>query len=114
MKYFGLILELKDDPDVIARYKEYHAHPWLEPLEGAKEVCVIDMKIFLLGTRMFMFMTAVDDFEPEREVVETRGGTTVADLVKCAEEWVRKNPAYVLNKADCRHFAHAAYDELKQ
>ena len=54
------------------------------------------------------------DFEPEREVVETRGGTTVADLVKCAEEWVRKNPAYVLNNADCRHFAHAAYDELKQ
>ena len=28
---------------------------------------VIDMKIFLLGTRMFMFMTAVDDFEPERD-----------------------------------------------
>ena len=67
MQYFGLTLELKDDPDVIAKYKEYHAHPWLEPLEGAKEVGVIDMKIFLLGTRMFMFMTAVDGFEPERD-----------------------------------------------
>ena len=67
MQYFGLTLELKDDPDVIAKYKEYHAEPWPEPLEGAKEVGVIDMKIFLLGTRMFMFMTAVDDFEPERD-----------------------------------------------
>ena len=67
MQYFGLTLELKDDPEVIAQYKEYHANPWPEPLEGAKEVGVIDMKIFLLGTRMFMFMTAVDDFEPERD-----------------------------------------------
>jgi L-rhamnose mutarotase len=41
MQYFGLTLELKDDPDVIAKYKEYHAHPWPEPLDGAKEVGVI-------------------------------------------------------------------------
>ena len=67
MQQFGLTLELKDDPEIIAKYKEHHAKPWLEPLQGAKDVGVVDMKIFLLGTRMFMYLTTVDDFVPERD-----------------------------------------------
>lgn len=65
MKVYGLTLNLKDDPRTIEQYKHYHRHPWPEPLEGLRQVGVLDMKIFLLGRRMFMYMTAVDEFAPE-------------------------------------------------
>ena len=65
MKVYGLTLNLKDDPEIIAQYKHYHRHPWPEPLQGLKEVGILDMKIFLLGRRMFMYMSAVDAFDPD-------------------------------------------------
>ena len=70
MKAFGFALNLKDDPDLIAKYKEHHRNPWPEPLQGLGEVGVTDMKIFLLGRSMFMYMTTVDDFDAERDFAE--------------------------------------------
>ena len=35
MKVFGLALNLKDDPDLIAKYKEYHRNPWPETVAGS-------------------------------------------------------------------------------
>ena len=67
MQHFGLTLELKDDPELIAQYKAYHADPWPEPLQGLGEVGITDMKIFLLDQRMFMYMTATDEFDPARD-----------------------------------------------
>ena len=67
MQHFGLTIELKDDPELIAQYKAYHAAPWPEPLQGLAEIGITDMKIFLLGRRMFMSMTAIDEFEPVRD-----------------------------------------------
>ena len=70
MKAFGFTLNLKDDPDLIATYKEHHRNPWPEPLQGLGEGGVTDMKIFLLGRSMFMYMTTVDDFDAERDFAE--------------------------------------------
>lgn len=67
MKHYGLTIDLKDDPELIAQYKHHHANPWPEPLQGLREIGITDMKIFLLGTRMFMYMTATDDFVAERD-----------------------------------------------
>ena len=64
MKYFGMTLNLKDDPEIIEKYKEYHRHPWPETLQGLRQVGILDMKIFLLGRRMFMYMATVDGFDP--------------------------------------------------
>jgi L-rhamnose mutarotase len=36
-------------------------------LQGLAAVGIIDMKIFLLGRRMFMYMTATDEFDPDRD-----------------------------------------------
>jgi L-rhamnose mutarotase len=65
MKYYGLTLNLKEDAAIIEKYKEYHRHPWPEPLQGLRQVGILDMKIFLLGRRMFMYMATVDEFDPE-------------------------------------------------
>ena len=55
VKHYGLTIDLKDDPELIAQYKAHHADPWPEPLLGLREIGITDMKIFLLGTRMFIY-----------------------------------------------------------
>lgn len=67
MQHFGLTIDLADDPELIAKYKAHHADPWPEPLQGLGAVGITDMKIFLLGRRMFMYMTATDEFDPDRD-----------------------------------------------
>jgi len=60
-------LLLKDDADVIDRYKRYHREAWPEVIARLKEIGIIEMKIFLLGRRLFMYMEAVDGFDPDRD-----------------------------------------------
>ena len=67
MKGFGLTLNLKDDPQIIEKYKEYHRNVWPEVEKALEEIGVTKMKIFLLGRRMFMYMETGDDFIPERD-----------------------------------------------
>ncbi len=64
MKRLALTLNLKDDPAVIEAYKEYHAHPWPEVVDALKAVGVLEMKIWILGRRLFMMARVEDDFDP--------------------------------------------------
>ncbi len=67
MQEFALTINLVDDPEKIEQYKEYHRHVWPEVIELLGSVGILDMKIFLLGRRMFMLMQADDDFQPDRD-----------------------------------------------
>ena len=67
MKRYGMTLMLKDSEEVVDRYKEYHRHAWPEVIDRLREVGIVNMRIYLLGRRMFMYMEAVDEFEPERD-----------------------------------------------
>ena len=64
MKHFAQTLNLKDDLELIARYKEYHRQIWPEVVSGLKAIGITRMKIFLMGRQMFMYYEAVDDFDP--------------------------------------------------
>ena len=64
MKCYGMTICLKDDPELVEKYKEYHRHPWPETVNSLVRVGITDMKIFLIGRRMFMYMTTTDDFDP--------------------------------------------------
>ena len=59
---FCLTLDLKDDPALIAEYKRYHEKVWPEITESLKDAGVVDMEIYLLGTRMFMIMEVDSEF----------------------------------------------------
>ena len=63
MKRFCQTLELRDDPQLIDAYVEAHAHVWPEVQAGIREVGILDMQIYRLGTRLFMIMDTVDDFD---------------------------------------------------
>ncbi|WKN43449.1 L-rhamnose mutarotase [Tunicatimonas pelagia] len=63
MKDYAQTVNLKNDPEVIREYEKHHAAVWPEVLSALKEVGVIDMKIYRLGRRLFMFMQTEDDFD---------------------------------------------------
>ena len=62
MQAYGMALDLRDDPALIARYRTEHARAWPAVLARLREVGVTEMKIFLLGRRMFMYCETRDGF----------------------------------------------------
>jgi len=64
-KRFCLTLDLKEDPQLIAEYKRYHEKIWPEITQSIKDAGVVDLEIYLLGTRMFMVMEVNDQFSFE-------------------------------------------------
>ena len=67
MKTFAQALDLIDDPAAISAYEEYHRAVWPEVLAALREIGIERMEIFRVGTRMFMYFSAPDDFDPERD-----------------------------------------------
>ncbi len=63
MKSLAMTLDLVDAPEVIEKYKAYHREVWPEVISGLRSIGVARMKIFLLGTRMFMYLEVPDDFD---------------------------------------------------
>jgi L-rhamnose mutarotase len=64
MKYFGLTLNLKNDPGAIEAYKEYHRRVFPEVERSLRRVGILKMRIFLHGRRLFMYIEVADDFDP--------------------------------------------------
>ena len=55
-KRYCLTLDLKNDPKLIAEYKKYHEKIWPEITRSITGSGIVDLEIYLLGTRMFMIM----------------------------------------------------------
>ena len=64
MKNLAYTVNLKNNKEVIEKYIDYHANTWPEVVDSLKEVGIMDMKIFILGRRLFMFCTVSDSFDP--------------------------------------------------
>ena len=66
-KRYCLTLDLKDDPALIAEYRRYHQKIWPEITNSIKDAGIVDMEIYLLGTRLFMVMETDDSFSFEKK-----------------------------------------------
>lgn len=64
---FCLTLDLKNDPALIAEYKKYHEKIWPEITESILAAGIVDMEIYLRGTRMFMIMEVDESFSFEKK-----------------------------------------------
>lgn len=71
-KRFCKTLALKDDDQLIQDYKKVHAPgaAWPEITRGMKEVGILDMEIYIYGTRLFMIMDTVPEFDHEKAMAE--------------------------------------------
>jgi L-rhamnose mutarotase len=74
---FCLTLDLKDDPTLIAEYKRRHEKIWPEITESIRNSGVVDLEIYLLGTRMFMIMEVNENFSFEAKAAADRLNTKV-------------------------------------
>jgi len=54
----AMALDLRDDENLISTYEQYHQPDgiWSEIPLGIKEVGVVDMQIYRIGTRLFMII----------------------------------------------------------
>lgn len=71
-KRYCKTMELRNDQLLIENYKKAHAKgaAWTEIPQGMKEVGIIDMEIYLLGTKLFMIMDTTVDFDHEKAMTE--------------------------------------------
>lgn len=64
-KRYCLTLDLKDDADLIAEYKQHHKKIWPEITKSIRDAGIEDLEIYLLGTRIFMIMEVNERFSFE-------------------------------------------------
>lgn len=67
MKTFALTINLKDDPVLIEQYKLEHTRVWPEVTARIRAIGIQQMKIWLLGRRLFMYLETDDDFDLARD-----------------------------------------------
>ena len=71
-KRFCKTLTLENDPQLIEDYKKVHAAGacWPEITQGMLDVGIVDMEIYITGTRLFMIMDTLPDFDHETAMAE--------------------------------------------
>ena len=65
VKRYCQTLDLKDNEALIAEYRKRHSEgeAWTEIIDGIREVGILEMEIYILGTRLFMIVETPLDFE---------------------------------------------------
>lgn len=103
VKRYVQTLDLSDDPDMIREYRKWHSEDfhWREIREGIRAVGILEMEIYILGTRLVMIVDAPEDFD------WTAAMNRLATLPRQAE-W----EAFVAKLQGCR--ADARSDEKWQ
>ena len=76
---YCLTLDLQDDPALIAEYKRYHEQVWPEIISSIRDSGILDMEIYLLGTRLFMIIEVEESFSFEAKNKADRGNPRVRE-----------------------------------
>ena len=65
VKRYCQTLELRDNPELIAEYRKRHGreNAWPEILKGIREVGILEMEIYIVGTKLFMIVETPLDFD---------------------------------------------------
>lgn len=65
VKRYVQTMDLKNDPQLIAEYRRRHSREeaWREILDGIRSVGILDMQLFILGTRLVMIVETPLDFD---------------------------------------------------
>lgn len=65
VKRYCQTLDLKENPELIAEYRRRHSdgEVWSEILDGIRSVGILEMEIYIVGTRLFMIVETPLDFD---------------------------------------------------
>ena len=68
MKSYVYTLNLKNNPELIDNYLEYHQAVWPEVIESVRRIGLISDRIYRLGTRLVMILEVEDNFDPQSDL----------------------------------------------
>lgn len=68
MKTYAMTIDLKDDPQILALYEEYHKNVWPEVRQAVKNVGMENVRIFRFGTRLVQVFDARDGFDIAKDI----------------------------------------------
>ena len=60
----------KDDPEIIRKYEEYHAHVWPGVLAGGYKMGLRRCLIYRYDRQLFMFLETLDEFDMQRDAAQ--------------------------------------------
>jgi len=110
MKRYCLALDLKDDPELIKAYEEWHLKVWPEIKAGILDAGILNMEIYRVSNRMFMIMETNDSFSFGRKAAMDAKNPHVQEweelmwkfqqplpFAKKGEKWILMNKIFELN-----------------
>jgi L-rhamnose mutarotase len=113
MKRYCLTLDLKNDPDLIHQYEEYHKQVWPEIIKSIKDSGITSMEIYRFGARLFMIMEVTDEFSFEKKGEMDRSNQKVQEWEELmwnyqqqlkeaekGEKWMLMNKIFDLNEVE--------------
>jgi len=92
-KRYCLTLDLEDDPALIAEYRRHHQKIWPEITSSIKDSGIVDMEIYLLGTRMFMVMEVDARFSFDAKTKSDHGNSKVREWEELMWKFQKPLPA---------------------
>jgi L-rhamnose mutarotase len=118
MRRHHFVLDLKDDPDLIAKYDEWHRPEkvWPAIVESIAAAGIIDLQIFRAGNRLVMMMETKDSFDPAANAVADSPDSNVQawealmwtyqqslPFAKPGEKWVPMTRIFSLHESLVAH-----------
>jgi L-rhamnose mutarotase len=87
-----LMLDLKDNEEAISEYKRYHVKIWPEVRQSLVDAGVVEMEIYLGGTRLFMIMDVNDSFSLSAKAAADAVNTKVQEWEAIMHGFQQKLP----------------------
>ncbi|WP_230680369.1 L-rhamnose mutarotase [Pontibacter sp. 172403-2] len=92
MKRYCFVLDLKEDPDLIAEYEAYHQAVWPEVLASMRDAGIELMEIYRWQNRLFMIMEVNDTFSFEQKAKRDAANSVVQEWEKLMWQYQQSLP----------------------
>ncbi|GGF29087.1 L-rhamnose mutarotase [Flavobacterium limi] len=79
MQKICLALDLKNDPDLITEYIEFHKNVWPEVQKSILDSGIINLEIYNVADRLFMIIEANSDFSFEEKAEKDASNSKVQE-----------------------------------
>lgn len=104
MNTYYLALDLKDDPQIIEAYENWHRRVWPEIRQSITDSGITKMEIYRTGNRLFMKMETRDGFSFERKALSDKANSRVVEWEELMWKyqqplpWAKEGEKWVLMK----------------
>jgi len=90
---YCLTLDLKDDPELIREYRRHHESVWPEVTDSMRQAGILDLELYLLGTRLVMILEVGERFSFEEKARIDRDNPKVQEWEQLMWNYQQPLPA---------------------